>query len=145
MVKHDPKCLLEVTNSSSHNLSNHMILSFANQTHHNQQPFYQKLMGTCCFNTHLNVFFLLTSESSQFENRHLNTTMALSSKTKHATRKYILRRYHPLAVATCAMKSLISAHRFLHKEFDRREMQIELHIKFKSDEDAEKCLISAKI
>ena len=103
-----PKCLLEVTNSSSHNLPNHMISSFANQTHHNQPPLYQKHMGTCCFNTHLNVFFLLTSAPLQFENRLLNTTMALSSKTKCATRMCILRRYHLPAVAICAMKILIS-------------------------------------
>ena len=137
MVKHDPKCLLEVTNSSSHNLPNHMTSSFANQTHHNQPPLYQKHMGTYCFNTHLNVFFLLTSAPLQFENRLLNTTMALSSKIKHATRMYILCRSNSPPVATCAMKSLISAHRFLHREQDRREMQIELHIEFKSDEDAE--------
>ena len=117
MVKYNPKCLLEVTNSSSHNLPNHMISSFANQTHHNQQQFYQTQMGTCCFNTHLNVFFRLTSDSLQFENRLLNTTMALSSKIKRATRMYILRRYHLPAVAMCAMKSLISGRGFLHRQW----------------------------
>ena len=145
MVKHGPKCLLEVTNSSSHNPSHRMIESFTNQTHHNQPPLYQKHMGTYCLNTHLNVFFLLTSAPLQFENRLLNTTMALSSKIKRATRMYILRRYHSPAVATCVMKNLISAHRFLHGELDRREMQIELHIEFKSDEDAERCPIMPKI
>ena len=145
MVKHDPKCLIEVTNSSSHNLPNHMISSFANQTHHNQPPLYQKHMGTYCFNTHLNVFFLLTNAPLQFENRLLNTTMALSSKIKHATRMYSLRRSNSPPVATCAMKSLISAHGFLMETTYRGEMQIELHIGFESDEDAESCLISAKI
>ena len=145
MVKHDPKCLLEVTNSSSHNLPNHMISSFANQTHHNQPPLYQKHMGTYCFNTHLNVFFLLTSAPLQFENRLLNTTMALSSKIKRVTRIHILRRYHSPAVATCAMTSFISAHGFLHGESDRKEIQMQAHIEFKSDKDAESYLISAKI
>ena len=119
--------------------------SFANQTHHNQPPLYQKHMGTCCFNTHLNVFFLLTSASLQFENRLLNTTTALSSKIKSATRMYILRRYHLPAVAMCAMKSLISGRGVFHGQWGRREMQMQLHIEFKSDEDAESCLISAKI
>ena len=141
MVKHDPKCLLEVTNSSSHNLPNHMISSFANQTHHNQPPLYQKHMGTYCFNTHLNVFFLLTSAPLQFENRLVNTTMALSSKTKRATRMYTLRRYHLPAVAMCAMKISISGRGFLHADDTQGEMQIELHIEFKSDEDAETCPI----
>ena len=145
MVKHDPKCLLEVTNSSSHNLPNHMISSFANQTHHNQPPLYQKHMGTYCFNTHLNVFFLLKIAPLQFENRLLNTTMALSSKIKRATRMYILCRYHLPAVATCAMKSLISGRGFLYGQWRRREMQMQLHIEFKSDEGAESCLTSAKI
>ena len=145
MVKHDPKCLLEVTNSSSHNLPNHMISSFANQTHHNQPPLYHKHMGTYCFNTHLNVFFLLTSAPLQFENRLLNTTMALSSKIKSATRMYILRRYHLPAVETCAMKSLISGRGFLHRQWARRRMQMQLHIEFKSDKGAESCLTSAKI
>ena len=145
MVKHDPKCLLEVTNSSSHNLPNHMISSFANQTHHNQPPLYHKHMGTYCFNTHLNVFFLLKITPLQFENRFLNTTMALSSKIKRATRMYILRRYHLPAVATCAMKSLISGRGFLHGDDTHGEMQIELHIESKSDEDAERCPIFAKI
>ena len=92
-----------------------MILSFANQIHHHiQQPFYQNHMKTYCFNKHLNVFFLLTSAPLQFENRPLNTTMALSLKIKRATKMYILRRYHSPVVATCVMKSLISAHGFLH-------------------------------
>ena len=56
MVKHQSKCLLEVTKSSSHNPSDRMIESFTNQTHHNQPPLYQKHMGTYCFNTHLDVF-----------------------------------------------------------------------------------------
>ena len=145
MVKHDPKCLLEVTNSSSHNLPNHMFSSFANQIHHIQQPLDQNHIGIYCFNTHLNVFFLLTSAPLQFENRLLNTTMALSSKIKRATRMYILRRYHLPAVAMCAMKTLISGRGFLHGDDTHGEMQIELHIEFKSDEDAEGCLISAKI
>ena len=145
MVKHDPKCLLEVTNSSSHNLPNHMISSFANQTHHNQPPLYQKHMGTYCFNTHLNVFFLLTSAPLQFENRLLNTTMGLSSKIKRATRMYILRRYHLPAVAMCAMKSLISGRGVFHEQLGRRKMQMQLHIEFKSDDDADSCLISATI
>ena len=145
MAKHDPKCLLEVTNSSSHNPSHRMIESFTNQTQHNRPLLYQKHMGTHCFNTHLNVFFLLTSAPLQFENRLLNTTMALSSKIKRATRMYILRRYHSPAVATCAIKSLISNHGFSHGDHTQGGMQIELHIKFKSDEDAESCLISAKI
>ena len=98
-----------------------------------------------CFNTHLNVFFLLTSAPLQFENRFLNTTMALSSKIKRATRMCILRRYHLPAVATCAMKSLISGREFLHGDDTHREMQIELHIEFKSDEDAERCPIMATI
>ena len=120
MVKHDPKCLLEVTKSSSHNPSDRMIESFTNQTQHNQPPLYQKHMGTYCFNTHLNVFFLLTSAPLQFENRLLNTTMALSSKIKRATRMYILRRYHLPAVETCAMKSLISGRGFLHGQWNQR-------------------------
>ena len=144
MVKHDPKCLLEVTNSSSHNLPNHMISSFANQTHHNQPPLYQKHMGTYCFNTHLNVFFLLKIAPLQFENRLLNTTMALSSKIKSATRMYILRRYHLPAVATCAMKSLISGRGFLHRHWARWEIQMQLHIEFKSDEGAESCLTPSR-
>ena len=145
MVKHDPKCLLEVTKSSSHNRSDRMIISSTNQTYHNQPPLYQKHMGTYCFNTHLNVFFLLKITPLQFENRLLNTTMALSSKIKSATRMYILRRYHLPAVETCAMKSLISRREFLHGEDTQREMLIELHIEFKSDEDAERCAILAKI
>ena len=71
--------------------------------------------------------------------------MALSSKIKSATRMYILRRYHSPAVATCAIKSLISAHGFLMETTYRGEMQIELNIEFESDEDAESCPISAKI
>ena len=145
MVKYNPKCLLEVTNSSSHNLPNHMISSFANQTHHNQPPLYQKHMGTYCFNFHLDVFFLLTIAPLQFENRLLNTTMALSSKTKCATRMYILRRYHLPAVAMCAMKSLISGRGVFHGQLGRRKMQMQLHIEFKSDDDADSCLISATI
>ena len=43
-------------------------------------------MRTYCFNTHMNVFFQLTSASLQSENRPLNTTMALSSKIKRANR-----------------------------------------------------------
>ena len=122
-----------------------MIESSTNQTYHNQPPLYQKHMGTYCFNTHMNVFFLLTSAPLQFENRLLNTAMALSSKIKRATRMYILRRYHLPAVATCAMKSLISGHEFLHGDDTQREMQIELHIEFKPDEDAEKFAIMAKM
>ena len=144
MVKHDPKCLLEVTNSSSHNPSHRMIESFTNQTHHYQPPLYQKHMGTHCFNTHLNVFFLLTSAPLQFENRLLNTTMALSSKIKRATRMYILRRYHLPAVAMCAMKISISGRGFLHGDDTQGETQIELHIEFDSDSNAESCLISTK-
>ena len=117
MVKHQSKCLLEVTKSSSHNRSDRMIESSTNQTYHNQPPFYQKHMGTYCFNTHLDVFFLLTNAPLQFENRLLNTTMALSSKIKRATRMYILRRYHLPAVAMCAMKISISGHGCLHGEW----------------------------
>ena len=145
MVQHRPKCLLQVTNSPSQNPSHRMVSSFTNQTHHNQPPLYQKHMGTYCFNTHLNVFFLLTIAPLQFENRLLNTTMALSSKIKSATRMYILRRYHLPAVATCAMKSSISGRGFLHRQWRRREMQMQLHIEFKSDEDAETCPIMPKI
>ena len=145
MVKHQSKCLLEVTKSSSHNRSDRMIISSTNQTYHNQPPLYQKHMGTYYFNTHLDVFFLLTSAPLQFENRLLNTTMALSSKIKSATRMHILRRYHSPADATCSIKSLISAHGFLMETTYRGEMQIELHIEFKSDEDAERCAILAKI
>ena len=43
------------------------------------------------------------------------------------------------------MKSLISGRVFLHGDDTQGEMQIELHIEFKSDEDAESCLISAKV
>ena len=139
MVKHQSKCLLEVTKSSSHNRSDRMIESSTNQTYHNQPPLYQKHMGTYCFNTHLDVFFLLTNAPLQFENRLLNTTMALSSKIKRATRMYILRRYHLPAVAMCAMKISISGRGFLHGDDPHREIQIELHIEFKSDEDAERC------
>ena len=121
-----------------------MIESFTNQTHHNQQQFYQKHMGTYCFNTHLNVFFLLTSAPLQFENRLLNTTMALSSKTKRATRMYSLRRYHLPAVAMCAMKSLISGRGFLHRQRARREIEMQLHIEFKSDEGAKSCLTPSR-
>ena len=145
MVKHQSKCLLEVTKSSSHNPSDRMIESFTNQTHHNQQQFYEKHIGTYCFNTHLNVFFLLKITPLQFESRLLNTTMALSSKIKSATRMYILRRYHLPAAAKCLMKNLISGRGFLHRQWRRWEMQIELHIEFKSDEDAESCLISTKV
>ena len=137
MVKHQSKCLLEVTKSSSHNPSDRMIESFTNQTHHNQPPLYQKHMGTYCFNTHLDVFFLLTNAPLQFENRLLNTTMALSSKIKRATRMYILRRYNLPAAAKCPMKNLISGRGFLHGEQGRGEMQMQSHIEFKSDEDAE--------
>ena len=145
MVKHDPKCLLEVTKSSSHNRSDRMIISSTNQTYHNQPPLYQKHMGTYCFNIHLDVYFLLTNAPLQVENRLLNTTMALSSKIKRATRMYILRRYHLPAVATCAMKSLISRREFLHGNDTQREMRIKLHIEFQSDGDAENCLISTKM
>ena len=58
---------------------------------------------------------------------------------------YILRRYHLPAVATCAIKSLISAHGFLMETTYRAEMQMQAHIEFKSDEDAERCTILAKI
>ena len=81
----------------------------------------------------------------QFENRPLNTTMALSSKIKRASKMSILRRYHSPAVATCAMKNLISGRGYLHEDHTQREMQMQLHIEFKSDEDAESCLISTKI
>ena len=145
MVKHQSKCLLEVTKSSSHNRSDRMIISSTNQTYHNQPPLYQKHIGTYCFNTHLNVFFLLKIAPLQFENRLLNTTMALSSKTKRATRMCSLRRYHLPAVATCAIKSLISNHGFSHGDHTQGEMQIELHIEFKSDGDAERCQISTKM
>ena len=145
MVKHDPKCLLEVTKSSSHNRSDRMIESSTNQTYHNQPPLYQKHMGTYCFNTHLNVFFLLKIAPLQFENRLLNTTMALSSKIKRATRMYILRRYHLPAVAMCAMKISISGRGFLHGDDTQGETQIELHIEFDSDSNAESCLISTKM
>ena len=141
MLNYQSKCLLEVTNSSSHNPSHRMIESFTNQTHHNQQRFYEKHMGTYCFNTHLNVFFLLKIAPLQFENRLLNTTMALSSKIKSATRMYILRRYHLPAAAKCLMKNLISGRGYLHEDHTQREMQMQLHIEFKSDEDAERCPI----
>ena len=114
-----------------------MITSSANQTHHNQQPLYQKHMGTYCFNTHLNVLFLFTSAPLQFENRPLNTAMALSLKIKRVTRMHILRRYHLPAAAKCPMKNLISGRGFLHREWGRGEMQMQAHIEFKSDEDAE--------
>ena len=122
-----------------------MISSFANQTHHNQPPLYQKHMGTYCFNTHLNVFFLLTTAPLQFKNRPLNTTMALLSKIKRATRMYILRRYHLPAVAMCAMKISISGRGFLHGDDTQGETQIELHIEFDSDSNAESCLISTTV
>ena len=102
-------------------------------------------MATYCFNTHLDVFFLLTNAPLQFENRLLNTTMALSSKIKRATRMYILRRYHLPAAAACAMKSLISGPEFLHGDDTRPEMQMELHIEFDSDSNAESCVISTKM
>ena len=121
-----------------------MIESFTNQTHHNQPPLYQKHMGTYCFNTHLNVFFLLKITPLQFENRLLNTTMALSSKIKHATRMYILRRYHLPAVAMCAMKISISGRGFLHADDTHGETQIELQIEFDSDSNTESCLRSTK-
>ena len=133
MVKHQSKCLLEVTKSSSHNPSDRMIESFTNETHHCQPPLYQKHMGTHCFNIHLNVFFLLKITRLQFENRLLNTTMGLSLKIKSATRMYILRRYHLPAAARCLMKNLISGPEFLHGDDTRPEMQMELHIEFKSD------------
>ena len=120
-----------------------MIESFTNQTHHYQPPLYQKHMGTYCFNTHLDVFFRLTSDSLQFENRPLNKTMELSLKIKRATRMHILRRYHLPAAAKCLMKNLISGRGFLHEYWRRREMQMQMHIELKSDEDAESCLISA--
>ena len=145
MVKHQSKCLLEVTKSSSHNPSDRMIESFTNQTHHNQPPLYQKHMGTYCFNTHLDVFFLLTNAPLQVENRLLNTTMALSSKIKRATRMYILRRYHLPAVAMWAMKISISGRGFLHRDDTQGETQMELHIEFNSDSNAENCLISTKM
>ena len=144
MVKHQSKCLLEVTKSSSHNRSDRMIISSTNQKYHNQPPLYQKHMGTYRFNTHLNVFFLLTSAPLQFENRLLNTTMVLSSKTKRATRMYILRRYHLPAVAMCAMKISISGRGSLHGEWVGGGMQLQLHIEFDSDSNAESCLISTK-
>ena len=71
--------------------------------------------------------------------------MALSSKIKRATRMYILRRYHLPAVAMCAMKILISKRGFLHGDDTHGEMQIELHIEFKSDEDAERCAMLAEM
>ena len=58
---------------------------------------------------------------------------------------YILHRYHSPAVATCAIKSLISNHGFSHGDDTQGEMQIELHIEFKSDEDAERCPIMPKM
>ena len=145
MVKHDPKCLLEVTKSSSHNRSDRMIISSTNQTYHNQPPLYQKHMGTYCFKTHLDVFFLLTNAPLQSENRLLNTTMGLSLKIKSATRMYILRRYHLPAAARCLMKNLISGPEFLHGDDTRPEMQMELHIEFDSDSNAESCVISTKM
>ena len=81
----------------------------------------------------------------QFENRPLNTTMALSSKIIRAIRMYILRRYHLPAVAMCAMKISISGGGFFHGDDKHGEMQTELHIEFKSDGDAESCLISTKM
>ena len=143
MVKHDPKCLLEVTKSSSHNRSDRMIISSTNQTYHNQPPLYQKHMGTYCFNTHLDVFFLLTNAPLQSENRLLNTTMGLSLKIKSATRMCILRRYHLPAAAKCLMKNLISGRGYLHEDHIQREMQMQLHIEFKSDEDTDRCAIFA--
>ena len=88
---------------------------------------------------------MLANAPLQVENRLLNTTMVLSSKIKRATRIYILRRYHLPAVAMCAMKISISGRGFLHGDDTQGEMQIELHIEFKSDEDAERCAILAKI
>ena len=122
-----------------------MIISSTNQTYHNQPPLYQKHMGTYCFNTHLDVFFLLTNAPSQFENRLLNTTMALSSKIKRAARMCNLRKYHLPAVAMCAMKILISGRGFLHGDDTQGEMQMQLHIEFKSDEDAENYPIMLKV
>ena len=84
-------------------------------------------------------------ESIAIENRLLNTTMALSSKKKCATRMYSLRRYHLPAVAMCAMKSLISGRGVFHEQLGRRKIQMQLHIEFKSDDDADSCLISATI
>ena len=68
----------------------------------------------------------------QFENRLLKTTMALSSKIKRATRMNILRRYHSPAVATCAIKSLISNHGFSHGDHleDIRDRDLEPSIYF---------------
>ena len=71
--------------------------------------------------------------------------MALSSKIKRATRMYILRRYHLPAVAMCAMKISISGREFLHGDDTQGEMQIELHLEFDSDSNAESCLISTKM
>ena len=122
-----------------------MIESFTNQTYHNQPPLYQKHMGTYCFNIHLNVFFLLKIAPLQVENRLLNTTMALSSKIKRATRMYILRRYHLPAVAMRAMKISISGRGFLHGDDTQAETQMELHIEFISDSNAENCVISTEM
>ena len=58
---------------------------------------------------------------------------------------HILRRYHLPAAAKCLMKNLISGRGYLHEDHTQREMQMQLHIEFKSDEDAESCLISAMI
>ena len=104
MVKHNPKCLLEVTNSSSHNLPNHMISSFANQTHHNQQPFYQKHMGTYCFvrapdivNTKKNVL-----EHAVF----LLKSLVLWSERAKPVFKYIQKHlYYPKHVLLCKKKN----------------------------------------
>ena len=89
--------------------------------------------------------FQVTSISLQFENRPLNTTMALSLKIKRATRMYILRRYHFPAVAMCAMKISISGRGFLHGDDTQAETQTQLHIEFDSDSNAESCLISTKM
>ena len=58
---------------------------------------------------------------------------------------YILRRYHLPAAAKCLMKNLISGRGYLHGDHTQREMQMQLHIEFKSDGDAGNCLISAKM
>ena len=71
--------------------------------------------------------------------------MALSSKIKRATRMYILRRYHLPAVAMCAMKISISGRGFLHGDDTQAKTQMELHIEFISDSNAENCVISTEM
>ena len=108
--------------------------------HHSTRNTWEHIASTPIWTYFSAQDYTIAIRKSSFEYNHGTVV-----ENKSATRMYILRRYHLPAAARCLMKNLISGPEFLHGDDTRPEMQMELHIEFDSDSNAESCVISTKM